>query len=293
MGYVHAVTNLVARDKTSVDLVTNVTMRVMDALAPGEMEAIAARLRGWNSSSEPQLAEGRKNGSFIALFMHGDREADATELAIEAFKQARARAPVFDQMRHQTNERGRAAMFLCDVLFFDKIFKRGTQPAMQVASAPAGTAMQESGRAGEIVADVKQVARENTARRRQAIERTPRASLAEIGLKAAQFSPRDLGPGHLYNIMRRDDFCDVVITALRAGTLPDNDATFAVYLREWVLSGGDIRMSFVEWMESGECLNRIGVLQNEWLSAASNDATVKRMSLNQWLAATDTRLPRN
>jgi len=283
MGYVDAAANLVAGDKTSVDLVTDVTTRVVDALAPGEIEMIAKRLVRWSKPLEPQFAEGRRNGNFFAMFMHGDRKADATELAIEAFKQARARAPVFDQMKHQTNERGRAAMILCDVLFFDKIFKRGADPVS------GDIAVQERSRYGEIDTAV-----EYTARHRQAIEQTSRASVAEIQMKAAQFSPKELlGPASAYNTMRRDDFCDVILTALREGSLSEEDATLAVYMREWVLSGGDLRTPFPEWLASGEALDRLGVLQNEWIRAAFKDAAIKRMSFNQWLAATDSRRPPN
>jgi hypothetical protein len=97
--------------------------------------------------------------------------------------------------------------------------------------------------------------------------------------------------GKVYEAMSREDFCDAVLTALRAGNLSDDEATLAVYAREWVLSGADRRAPFPDWMASGEVLNRLAVLQGEWLKAARQDAAVNRMSFNAWLAATDKRRP--
>jgi hypothetical protein len=90
---------------------------------------------------------------------------------------------------------------------------------------------------------------------------------------------------------RRDDFCDVILAALRTGYLPDDEASHAAYLREWVLSGADRRTSFPEWMATGEVLDHLAVLQSEWLQAARQDAAIKRMSFNEWLAATDNSRP--
>jgi hypothetical protein len=134
--------------------------------------------------------------------------------------------------------------------------------------------------------------RENTASRRQAIEQTPRVSPVEIARNAAQFTLA--GMEGTYNTMRRDDFCDVVLAALRTGNLSDRDASHAVYMREWVLSGADLRTSFPEWLATGEVHDGFAVLQREWLQAARQDEAIKRMSFNEWLAATDTRrLPKS
>lgn len=120
LGYVEAVTKILVGDqKATIDYVSGVQTGVMSALAPQEMEAFPQRAARWRGT--PQTVEGIRNGKFIAMFLHGDRNADATELAIEAFRQARERAPVFDQLKSQTNERGRPAIILCETLFFDKI----------------------------------------------------------------------------------------------------------------------------------------------------------------------------
>ena len=120
LGYVEAVTRLLVGDqKATLDYVSDVQTGVLSALAPQEMELWPQRAARWRGT--PQTVEGIRNGKFIAMFLHGDRNADATELAVEAFRQARERAPVFDQLKEKTNERGRAAIILCEILFFDKI----------------------------------------------------------------------------------------------------------------------------------------------------------------------------
>jgi hypothetical protein len=130
---------------------------------------------------------------------------------------------------------------------------------------------------------MKQTGREETARRRTAVEQRPRASLAEIGIKAAQYSPMHVGPDSIYNTMRRDDFCDVVLTALRAGTLSETEATLAVYTREWVVSGSDLRTSFPEWLEA-EGPQAMSSLSQEWLRSEAS----QRTPFNDWYA---TRAP--
>jgi hypothetical protein len=120
LGYTEAVTRLLVGDqKATLDYVGDVQTGVLSALAPQEMESWPQRAARWRGT--PETVEGITNGKFIAMFLHGDRNADATELAVEAFRQARERAPVFDQLKAQTNERGRAAIILCEILFFDKI----------------------------------------------------------------------------------------------------------------------------------------------------------------------------
>jgi hypothetical protein len=141
-GYVEAVTKLLVGDqKATLDYVSDVQTGVLSALAPQEMESMIRRMVSWRGT--PQTVEGIRNGKFIALFLHGDRNADATELAVEAFRQARERAPVFDQLKSQTNERGRAAIILCEILFFDKINgspatnQRPIEPIRKNEPAPA------------------------------------------------------------------------------------------------------------------------------------------------------------
>jgi hypothetical protein len=120
LGYVEGVTKLLVGDqKATLNYVSDVQTGVLSALAPQEMEAWPQRVARWRGT--PPTIEGIRNGKFIALFLNGDRDADATELAVEAFRQARERAPVFDQLKSQTNERGRAGIILCEILFFDKI----------------------------------------------------------------------------------------------------------------------------------------------------------------------------
>jgi hypothetical protein len=132
IGYATAVAMEVTEDKASDNFVSEVVSGVLKGLV-GSVEAtlpVARRFATWKNNAK--FVEGRKNGNFFALFMHGSEKADATPLAAEAFKQARERAPVFDQLREKTNERGRAAMILCDALFFDQIFETPVSKGREV-----------------------------------------------------------------------------------------------------------------------------------------------------------------
>lgn len=120
LGYTGAVTRLVAGEhKSTDDYVSDVQTTVLFELAPQERDSVVRRLAGWRGA--PQFSEGLRNGKFLAMFLQGDKSADEAELAKQAFKLARDRAPVFEQMPIRTNERGRAAMILAEVLLFEKI----------------------------------------------------------------------------------------------------------------------------------------------------------------------------
>ena len=163
--------------------------------------------------------------------------------------------------------------------------------ASRLLEAPMAAAFDRSHPVKQSEIDiVKQTARENTARLRQELERKPRASPEEIAQYAKQLTVLG-GVARAYDMMRRDDFCDVVLAAFREGNLSEQQASQASYVREWVLSGADRLTSFPEWLATGEVLDRFAVLQREWLQAARQDAAINRMSFHEWLAATDTRRP--
>jgi hypothetical protein len=124
---------------------------------------------------------------------------------------------------------------------------------------------------------VKQATPENASRPGQTPERTKGQS-AKI-----EFTVDAFMAGTVYGAMSREDFCDVVLTALRAGNLSDDEANFAVYAREWVISNADQRLAFDEWMVS-EVHARMTLLQRIWLQAARQDAAINRMSFNEWYA---------
>jgi len=121
LGYMEVVVLDVAGDKATPEFMADVKTDVLFALASHDAPSTARLVALWHEQREPQYAEGRANGAFIASFLRGSREADATGLAAAAFTAARERAPVFDRLLAKTNERGRAAMILTDALFFDKI----------------------------------------------------------------------------------------------------------------------------------------------------------------------------
>jgi hypothetical protein len=125
-GCVEGVAMLVAGHKNSSDFVSSVQTRVLRALISNDEMVVRIFQRFARPEYNPEFREGLKNGKFFALFFHGDREADATELAAEAFRQARERAPEFNRLTEKTDLRGRAAMILCEALFFHKMRFRVT-----------------------------------------------------------------------------------------------------------------------------------------------------------------------
>jgi hypothetical protein len=127
--------------------------------------------------------------------------------------------------------------------------------------------------------EVKQFARENTARERRALEQQPRASAAANSERIKRLRTID-DVMNVYSKMRHADFCEVVAGAVKAGNFSDHDASFVMYAREWVRCGAAYRTSFPEWMEAegrGHCL----ALNTKWLSSGVDPRT----SFNDWLAS--------
>jgi len=125
---------------------------------------------------------------------------------------------------------------------------------------------------------LKQVARENTAKARQALEQKPRAT----GAENASYAKRLRSVNQLveaYNTMRHADFCDVVAAAFLAGNFSAQDASHAMYLREWVRCGATVKTSFPEWME-GEGAGHILALNEQWLATG-----LRNTPFNEWLAS--------
>jgi hypothetical protein len=83
--------------------------------------------------------------------------------------------------------------------------------------------------------------------------------------------------GWTYSELRRDDFCDVMMTVIKTRTLTREEAALAVRIREWVLSGGDQRLSFPEWV-AAESSARMNLLNGEWLGSDVG----RRMSFVDW-----------
>ncbi len=140
IGYARGVSTEVTEGKASDGFVSDVVTSVIAGLR-GSIESavpVARQFATWINN--PKFTEGHNNGNFFAFFMRGNPAADATALAAEAFKLARERAPVFEGLREKTNERGRAAMILCDVLFFEKLNESpsSAQPQKEVAGPVAG-----------------------------------------------------------------------------------------------------------------------------------------------------------
>ena len=119
-GYTTAVTVFVAGANTTADLSSRVLLDVFTALAPQETAAIAQRLTNWSQQHEPRFEEAFENGGILAMFLLGNKKSESTPLAREAFRKARERASLFDQLQAKTDERGRAAIVLREMLFYDQ-----------------------------------------------------------------------------------------------------------------------------------------------------------------------------
>lgn len=124
---------------------------------------------------------------------------------------------------------------------------------------------------------LKQQAKERARQQRESIEAQPRMRPAEISSRISQLRTID-GAYQSYSKMRRADFCDVIAGAVKAGNFSEDDASTALHLREWVRSGGDVKLSFPEWLEAEGSAHFLD-LNRQWL--ASGD---RNISFNDWLA---------
>lgn len=134
---------------------------------------------------------------------------------------------------------------------------------------------------------IKQVARQNALIERRALDRAPRASLAENAERAVHLRSM----GDLMNAckeMGREDFCDVVLAAIRAGNLSQQDTATGLFLREWVLSEANYRMPYPEWL-AGEGRDRMVLLSNDWVHDCLHGVVDRGMPFHEWLAAPDNR----
>jgi hypothetical protein len=123
---------------------------------------------------------------------------------------------------------------------------------------------------------IKREARESEQRRRRALEQSPRASSEEMTARIANLRSFDQLI-RAYNDMRHADFCDAVTASVRAGNFSDQDASTALYAREWVSSGGAWRTTLPEWI-AGEGRQHFLRLNNEWLKSGE-----KYTPFNDWL----------
>lgn len=128
---------------------------------------------------------------------------------------------------------------------------------------------------------IKQVAHRNWLRERRALDQSPRATAKEITALASEINTVD-DVKNAYNALSRGNFSDVVAAAVRANNLPQQDASFALHLREWVRCEADLRLSFPEWLES-EGLERFLSLNRQWVTGGADPG----MSFEQWLASAE------
>jgi hypothetical protein len=130
----------------------------------------------------------------------------------------------------------------------------------------------------------KRVGREEEQRRRDALERSPRATPEQLAARVATLRSID-EVNRAYNEMRHSDFCDAVAEAVKSGNFSDPDATHALFVREWVLTGGAIRTTLPEWI-AGEGRARFALLTERWLRSGE-----KHTTFNNWLVGVITPKP--
>jgi hypothetical protein len=123
---------------------------------------------------------------------------------------------------------------------------------------------------------LKRIAEKETDRLREEMERRPRVSQETIVECSKGFGSFE-NMGVLYPQMRRDDFCEAALLALKSGTLAEDQFNLVMYTREWVLSGGDKRTIFPAWLQ-GEGRQRFTVDMNrQWLASGH-----RTMTFNEW-----------
>jgi hypothetical protein len=68
------------------------------------------------------------------------------------------------------------------------------------------------------------------------------------------------------------------LIALGSGTLEEQQFSFLMYFREWVLTGADKRVDFRDWL-AGEGVTRFAVdLNDQWLASGH----CREMSFEEW-----------
>lgn len=142
--------------------------------------------------------------------------------------------------------------------FWSSLFGRSAQPARPVPS------------------DLERAAVEERQRRRRALEQGPRATAEQL-----EWEVDCLRSGSrlemAYHQLRHSDFCDAAAEAVRRGNFSDQDATQAVFMREWVSSGAASQTTFPDWL-IGAGRAHIMKLNSEWLRSGE-----KHRSFNEWL----------
>lgn len=122
----------------------------------------------------------------------------------------------------------------------------------------------------------KQAAQAETERLRDEMERRPRLGAEKIASCAEYFETFE-GISAIYPQMRRDDFCEAALLALKSGTLEESQFNLVMYTREWVVSGADKRIDFPSWLQ-GEGRQRFTVhLNRQWLASGH-----RTMTFNDW-----------
>ena len=127
----------------------------------------------------------------------------------------------------------------------------------------------------------EQAAIEEAQRRRRVLEQGPRATAEQLEEEISGL--RSINQLQLaYSRLRHSDFCDAIAEAVRRGNFSRDDATHAIYVREWVSSGGAWKASFPDWLAS-DGQQHISSLNAEWLRSGE-----KHISFNHWVVGGST-----
>jgi hypothetical protein len=122
-GYIMGVGLFVAGKRIKATDLSNAATEVLYHLVPEQALDVAKRQARWHETNEPQFNDGKTNGRILALFLLGTNAADKEPVVIEASRRAREMSSALDSLPTKTDELGKVATVLRQMLFYDRIKK--------------------------------------------------------------------------------------------------------------------------------------------------------------------------
>lgn len=126
---------------------------------------------------------------------------------------------------------------------------------------------------------IKRIARDNWLRERMALEARPRIGAEELATRVSRLNTVD-DVRSAYPELKGSDFCDAVASAVKSRQLSGDNATFSMYLREWVRTGAHLKSPFPDWLES-EGRAHFLKLNDGWLKSGVDP----HVSFEEWLCS--------
>jgi hypothetical protein len=120
-GYTMGAGVFVAKKRVNPADVNKAFVDILFELAGGEARDAAKRLAAWHAANDPQFDEGHTNGTILALFLLGTNAVDNEPSVLEARRRANTTAAALSNLPSRPNERGRTAIVLRQMLFYDRV----------------------------------------------------------------------------------------------------------------------------------------------------------------------------